>query len=149
MLGLLVLSLNLTLLTEVAGESLEDGGRKKWNLQHIFFSTIILILLVKIKNWLVVEYIKWMFDNKADKFLSQIKSRNYIDCDKMKWALWKDCRRYCKTKGGGKGKTIYKHYGERFNKYFAKLDKETHVISQIKGCKLELAAILRLEQIDN
>ena len=92
------------LLTEVAGESLEDGEKKKWGLRHICFAAIILIGLVKIKNWLVVEYIKWMFDDKAVEFLSRIKTQNYIDCDKMKWALWKDCRRYCKTKGRGKGK---------------------------------------------
>ena len=51
--------------------------------------------------------------------------------------------------GGGKGETIYKHYGERFNEYFDNLDNETQVISQLKGCTWELAAILRLEQIGN
>ena len=117
--------------------------------RHIFFSTIILFFLVKNKNWIVVGYLKWMFDKKVYEFLSRIESRNYADCAKVKWALWKDCKRYCKTKGGGKGKPIYKYYGEKFDEYFAKLDMESRVITQDKGCKWEWTVILRLEQTCN
>ena len=76
-----------------------------------------------------------MFDDKVDKFLSLIKSWNYVDCDKVKWALWKDCRRYCKTKAGGKGKTVCKYYGEKFDEYFAKLEVEIAAASLDTGCK--------------
>ena len=96
-----------------------------------------------------MEYIKWMFDDRAEEFLTRIKSRNYVDCDKVKWDLWKDCMIYCKTKGGGKGKTIYKYYGERFKEYFTELDIKSQRISLIEGCEWELAAILQLELIRN
>ena len=69
---LLILLMLFSLMTEVAGESLEDGERKKWGIRHIFFSIIMLIFLVKIKNWIVVEYIKWMFDDKADDFCLEL-----------------------------------------------------------------------------
>ena len=108
-----------------------------------------LILLVKIKNWAVVEYIKWMLDDKLDNFLSRFESRNYVDCTKVKWALWKDCRRYCKSKAGGKGKTVCSYYGERFDEYFAKLEMEIAATSRDTGCKREWAAIQRLELIYN
>ena len=65
----------------------------------------------------------------------------------MKGALWRDCRHYCKTEGGEKGKTIHKYYGEKFNEYFTKLDRESYVITQVKGCEWERAALLWLEKI--
>ena len=65
----LILLIISSTLTEVACDSLEDRDSKKWGIRHIFFSIVILIVLVNIKNWIVVEYIKWMFDNKADEFL--------------------------------------------------------------------------------
>ena len=145
-LTLLILSL---ILTEVACESLEDGEGKRWGFRHLFFLIFILIVLVKIKNFIVVEYIKWMFDDKADDFLSRIESRNYVDCTKVKWVLWKDCMRHCKTKSGGKGKTVYKYYGENLDEYFTKLEAETAAIAQDKGCVWEWAGILRLDQIFN
>ena len=110
---------------------------------------LILIVLVKIKNWIVVEYIKWMLDDKVDGFLSRLESRNYVDCAKVKLALWKDCRRYCKTKAGGKGKTVFKYCGEKLDEYFDKLNVEISAASRDKGCQWEWAGILRLEQIFN
>ena len=135
------------MLTKVKGEKLEDEEEKRGGVRHIIFSMMVIIVLVKIKNWMVVEYIKWMFDNKADDFLSRIKSRNYVECNRTKGALWKDCRNFCKSKGGGKGKTIYKYYGENFDDYFKKIDRESHVIAQVKGCGWEKAALLRLKKI--
>ena len=87
--GTLQLSLNLLtlLLTGVACESVEDEESKKWGFRHILFLMFTLILLVKVKNWIVVEYIKWMLDDKVDKFLARLESCNYVDCTKVKWAL--------------------------------------------------------------
>ena len=143
---LLVLVL-YSLLTQVKGEKLEDGEKERRGFWHMIFSMVAIIALVKIKNRMVVEYIKWMFDNKADDFLSRIKSRNYVECNRTKGAIWKDCRNYCKTKGGREGKTIYKFYGENFDDYFKKLDRETHVIARVKGCEWERAALLLLQRI--
>ena len=96
-----------------------------------------------------MEYIKWMFDDKADELLSRLESRNYVDCAKIKWALWRDRRRYCKTKAGGKGKSIFKYCGEKLDEYFDKLDVEISAASRDKGYEWEWAGILRLEQIFN
>ena len=80
-----------------------------------------------------MEYIKWMFDDKADEFLSRLESRNYVDCAKFKWDLWKDWRRYCKTKAGGNGKTVFKYYGEKLEEYFVKLNAEISATSRDRG----------------
>ena len=53
---LLVLVL-YSLLPQVKGENLEDGEKERGGFCHIIFSMIVIIALVKIKNWMVVEYI--------------------------------------------------------------------------------------------
>ena len=138
------------LLTGVACECIEDEDSRKWGIKHVLLSMLFIVVLVKIKNWIVrarvKSYILRTFEDRADKYLSQFKSRNNLVCYEVKKAMWKDLNRQLKTtaKGNDKSrgrKTLVKRYEEKFDDYFAKLETERS--------KWEWAGILRLEQICN
>jgi len=138
------------LLTGVACESLEGEESRKWGIKHVLLSMLFVVVLVKIKNWIVRARVKSCilrtFEDKADEYLSQFKSRNNLVCHKVKKAMWKDLTRRLKTKAKGNNKsrgrkTLIKYYEEAFDDYFAMLEME-----RSKG---EWAGILRLEQICN
>jgi len=142
------------LLTGVAGESLEDGEGRKWGIKHVLISMLFVVALVKIKKWLIKACIVWTFGVKAEKFLSQFKSRSYVFCRKVVRAMWEDFTHKLKTPTKGNkqprgNKTWLKYYEEKFDDYFAKLKMEIDCAAQIKGSEWEWEGVLLLEQICN
>ena len=75
----LFLTLLILLLTGVACESVEDEASKKWGLRHILFLMFAWFLLKVVRNWIFLEYIKWIFGNKADEFLSQFSNMGLVE----------------------------------------------------------------------
>ena len=97
----LVLLLLPLFLSGVECKSVKDEGNMKWGLRYVFFSVLMLIILVmclKYKNRIAVAYMRWYFDDQVEEFLSRFKSRNNLSCRKVILAMRRDFNRYLKTK---------------------------------------------------